>query len=158
MFGVVLGGLSNLATRASRMMSGGEIPASTGKNVVSVGRMHPEMIRIESFSATSSFLVWVLPHQTGEAYSAALYTSASAPVRSVEVYAPQLEPARQRRRPFLAFALLWRFSDVFCMSGICRESHQGKPGCCSVNEHRSQLHQAVDVCPCYLGGMLSSWS
>ena len=111
-----------------------------------VGRMHPEMIRIESFSATSSFLVWVLRHQTGEAYSAALYTSASAPVRSVEVYAPQLEPARQRRRPFLAFTLLWRLSYVFCMSGICRESHQGKPGrYCSVKEHRSQLHQAVDV-------------
>ena len=38
------------------------------------------------------------------------------------------------------------------MSGTCRESHQGKPGCyCSVKEHRSQLHQAVDVCPCYFG-------
>ena len=46
------------ATRASRLMSGGVNPAITGKNVVSVGRMHPVMIRIESFSATSSFLVW----------------------------------------------------------------------------------------------------
>ena len=62
----------SFATCASRMMLGGVIPASTGKNVVSVGRMHPEMISTESFSATSSFLVWVLRHQTGEAYSAAL--------------------------------------------------------------------------------------
>ena len=72
MFGVDLAVSVSLATRASRLMSGGVIPASTGKNVVSVGRMHPEMTRIESFSATSSFLVWVLRHQTGEAYSAAL--------------------------------------------------------------------------------------
>ena len=48
----------SFATRASRLMSGGVIPASTGRNVVSVGRMHPEVIRIVSFSATSSFLVW----------------------------------------------------------------------------------------------------
>ena len=40
------------ATRASRLLSGGVIPASTGMHVVSVGRMHPVMIRIESFSAT----------------------------------------------------------------------------------------------------------
>ena len=51
------------------------------------------------------------------------------------------------------------FRYVFCTSVTGRESHQGKPGCyCSVKEHRSQLHQAVDVCPCYLGGMFSSWS
>ena len=146
-----------LATHASRLMSGGVIPASTGRNVVSVGRMHPVIIRIVSFSATSSFLVWVLRHQAGDAYSAALYTWASALVRSVDVYAPQLEPARQRRRPFLAFTLLWRLSWCFCTSATGRESHQGRPGCyCSEEEHRSQvgLHRAVDVCPCYLGGML----
>ena len=62
----------SLATRASRLMSGGVIPARTGENVVTVVRMHPVMIRIESFRATSSFLVWVMRHQTGEAYSAAL--------------------------------------------------------------------------------------
>ncbi len=102
-----------LATHASRLMSGGVIPASTGRNVVSVGLMHPVIIRIVSFSATSSFLVWVLRHQAGDAYSAALYTRASGPVRSVDVYAPQLEPTRQRRRPFLAFTLLWRLSRCF---------------------------------------------
>ena len=46
MFGLFLAVSVSLATRASRLMSGGVIPASTGKNVVSVGRMHPEMIRI----------------------------------------------------------------------------------------------------------------
>ena len=98
----------SFATCSSCLMSGGMIPASTGKNMVSVGRMHPVIIRILSFSATSSFLVWVLRHQSGDAYSAALYTRASAPIRSVEVYAPQLEPARPQRRPFLAITLLWR--------------------------------------------------
>ena len=74
-------------------------------------------------------------------------------------YAPQLERARQRRRPFLAFNLLWRLSRCFCTSATGRESHQGRLGCyCSEEVHRSQLHRAVDVCPCYLGGMLSSWS
>ena len=144
---------------ASRLMSGGVIPASTGRNVVSVGRMHPVIIRIVSFSATSSFLVWVLRHQAGDAYSAALYTSASAPVRSIDVYAPQLEPTRQRRKPFLAFTLLWRLSRCFCTSATGRESHQGRPGCySSEEEHRSQVHRAVDVFACYLGGMLSSCS
>ena len=61
-----------LATRASCLMSRGVIPASTGRNVVSVGRMHPVIIRMVSFSATSNVLVWVLRHQTGGAYSAAL--------------------------------------------------------------------------------------
>ena len=102
------------ATRASRLMSGGVIPATTGRNVVSVGRMHPVIIRIVSYSATSSFLVLVLRHQAGDACSAALCTTrASAPVRSVEVYTPQLEPAIQRRRPFLAFTLLWRLPRWF---------------------------------------------
>ena len=148
------------ATRASRLMSGGVIPASTGRNVVFFGRMHPVIIRIVSFSATFSFLVWVLRHQAGDANSAARYTRASVPVRSVEVYAPQLEPARQRRRPFLAFTLLWRLSIwFFYASGTGRESHQGKPDCyCLEEEQRSQLHRAVDVCPCYLKGRLSSWS
>ena len=145
------------ATHASRLMSGGVIPAIIGRNVVSVGRIHPVIIRIVSFNATSSFLVWVLRRQAGGTYSAALYTRASAPVRSVDVYAPQ--PARQRRRPFMAFTLLWRLSRCFCTSETGRESHQGRPGCyCSEEEHRSQLHRAVDVCPCYVGGMLSSWS
>ena len=32
-------------TRSSRLMSGGVIPAGTGRNVVSVGCMHPLIIR-----------------------------------------------------------------------------------------------------------------
>ena len=51
------------------------------------------------------------------------------------------------------------FLDVFCTSRADRQSHKGKPGCCySEEEHCSQLHQAVYVYPCYLGGTLSSWS
>ena len=49
---VVLGGRRGLvifATLSSRMMSGGVIPASTDRTVVSVGRMHPVIIRIVSF-------------------------------------------------------------------------------------------------------------
>ena len=113
-----------------------------------------------SFSATSSFLVWVLRHQAGDAYSAALYTRASAPVRSVDVYAP---PAGARQTagetvPGVHFTQE-AFDVFFYTSATGRESHQGRPGCySSEEEHRSQVHRAVDVCPCYLGGMLSSWS
>ena len=85
MISVVLGGPSYFVTRASCLMSGGAIPASICRNVVSVGLMHPVIIRIVSFSTMSSFVVWVLRHQPGDAYSAALYTRASAPVRRVEV-------------------------------------------------------------------------
>ena len=103
MIRVVLGGRSySRHTCLTPDVGWRESPASTGRNVVSVGLMHPVIIRIVSFSATSSFLVWVLRHQAGDTYSAALYTRASAPVRSVDVYAPRLEPAKQRRRPFLA--------------------------------------------------------
>ena len=48
------------ATCDSRRMSGGTIPARTGRNVVSVGRIQPVMIRIESYRPTSSFPVWAL--------------------------------------------------------------------------------------------------
>ena len=147
MIKVVLGGRSYFRhTFFTPDVLSGVIPASTGRNVVSVGRMHPVIIRIVSFSAAPSFLVWALRHKAGDANSAALYTRASASVRSVEVHAPQLEPARERRKPLLTFTLLWRFSRCFCTSMTGRELYP------------SQLHRAVDVCPCYLGGMLSSSS
>ena len=50
----------------------GGMPESTGKSSLHVGFRHPEMMRIASFNATSSFLVWVLWHQAGAAYSTAL--------------------------------------------------------------------------------------
>ena len=49
MIRVVLGGRSYF--RHTCLMPGGAIPASTGRNVVSVGRMHPVIIRLVSFSA-----------------------------------------------------------------------------------------------------------
>ena len=45
MITVVLDVVVIFATRASRLMPGGVIPASTGRNVVSVGCMHPVIIR-----------------------------------------------------------------------------------------------------------------
>ena len=63
MIRVVLGGRSY--SRHTCLTPDVGIPASTGRNVVSVGIMHPVIIRIVSFSATSSFLVWVLRHQAG---------------------------------------------------------------------------------------------
>ena len=88
-----------------------------------------------------------------------MYTRASAPVRSVDVYAPQLEPARQRRRPFLAFILLWRLSRCFLYVSdrsrvIPRQTWlllfgRGAPF--------TSTSSCRCVCPCYLGGMLSSW-
>ena len=40
----------SFATRASRLMSGGVIPVSSGKNVVSVGRMHPVQLLSVDFA------------------------------------------------------------------------------------------------------------
>jgi len=50
----------------------GGMPESTGKCSLRVGFRHPEMMRNVSLNATSRFLVWVLRHQAGAAYSAAL--------------------------------------------------------------------------------------
>ena len=45
------------------------MPARTGRHVVSVGRIQPVTIRIESFRLTSSFPAWALRDHTGDAYS-----------------------------------------------------------------------------------------
>ena len=88
-----------LATHASRLMSGGVIPASTGRNVVSVGLMHPVKIRIVSFSAMSSFLVWVLRHQAGDAYSAGASQTAEETVPGVHFTLEAFEVFFVRQRP-----------------------------------------------------------
>ena len=149
----------SFATRASRLMSGGVIPASTGRNVVSVGRMHPVVIRIVSFSATSSFLVWYCGTKL------AMHTQRHCTQGLAHPSAASMCTFPSWSQPDSGGDRSWRslctgsFRDVFCMSGTGRESHQGKPGCyCSEEENRSQIHRAVDVCPCYLGGLLSLWS
>jgi len=48
------------------------MPVSTGKSSLRVGFRHPEMMPNVSFNAIFRFLVWVLRHQAGAAYSAAL--------------------------------------------------------------------------------------
>ena len=60
------------------------------------------MIRMVLFRTTSNFLVCLLRHHAGAEYSAALYTTAKALVRSIEVFAPQEVPARYLSRLFLA--------------------------------------------------------
>ena len=72
----------------------GGMPVSTGKRSLRVGFRHPEMMRNVSFNATPSCLVWVLRHQAGAAYSAALQTRASAEVRRTEAWSPVLSQPR----------------------------------------------------------------
>ena len=55
-------------------VAGAAMPESTGRNSVGVGLRQPMMILRVSLSAVSTFFVCVLRHQTGEAYSAVLYT------------------------------------------------------------------------------------
>jgi len=63
---------ASLKVECSLRRWAGGIPVSTGKSSLRVGFRHPEMMRIVSFNAASSFLVWVLRQQVGAAYSAAL--------------------------------------------------------------------------------------
>ena len=60
------------------------------------------MMRIVSLRATSNFLVCLLRHQAGTAYSDALYATAKALMRSVDVLAPHEVPAKHLIRLFLA--------------------------------------------------------
>lgn len=65
----------------------------TGSHCVGVDFTVPEIILIEWLSWTSILLQCELFIQTGQAYSAAEYTRARVDVLSVEVDAPQDEPA-----------------------------------------------------------------
>ena len=60
------------------------------------------MIHMVSLRATSNFLVWLLRHQAGAAYSAALYATAKVLMWSVDVFASHEVPAKHLIRPFLA--------------------------------------------------------
>ena len=88
----------------------GAMPVSVGSNAVGVGSKQPVTIRMLLFNAISKLLVCTLQHHAGAAYSAALYTMASAAVRSVLALSPQLVLARQRMKLFLASILLRRAS------------------------------------------------
>ena len=50
----LLAAVVNLAINAICLISGGVIPASKGRNIVSVGLIHPVTIRNVSFSTQSS--------------------------------------------------------------------------------------------------------
>ena len=50
-----LAAVVNLTIRATRLISGGIILVSTGRNIVSVGLIHPVTIHKVSFSTQSSW-------------------------------------------------------------------------------------------------------
>ena len=97
--------LTNLEVSSTLRRLGGGIPANTGRHSVGVGWRHPVMMRIVSLRATSNFLVCLLRHQAGTAYSAALYATAKALMQSVDVLAPHEVPAKHLIRLFLAETL-----------------------------------------------------
>ena len=103
--------LTNLEVSSSLRRLGGGIFASTGRHLVGVGWRHPVMIPMVSLRATSNFLVCLLGHQAGAAYSAALYAAAKALMRSVNVFAPHELPAKHLIRLFLAETLERRPSE-----------------------------------------------
>ena len=102
--------LTNLEVSSTLRRLGGGIPASTGRHLVGVGWRHPVMIRMVSFRATSNFLVCLLCHQVGTARSAALYATAKALMRSVDVFAHHEVPTKHLIRLFLAETLKGRHS------------------------------------------------
>ena len=143
-----------IATRASRLMSGGMIPASTGRNVVSVGRMHPVIISIVSFSC----LVWCCGTRL------VMHTQRHCRQGQAHPSAASRGMLPSWSQPDSGGDILCRclcsgdFLDVLCTSGTGRKSHQGKPSWhCSEEEYRSQLHLTVDVFRCCLCDMLSLW-
>ena len=71
------------------------------------------MIRMVPLRTTSNFLVCLLWHQTGAAYSAALYATAKALMRSVDVFPPHEVPAKHQINLFLAETLERRPSRCF---------------------------------------------
>ena len=97
--------LTNLEMSFTLRRLGGGIPASTGRHSVGMGWRHPVMIRMVSLRVTSNFLVCLLRDQAGATYSAALYATAKALMRSVDVFAPHKVRAKHLIRLFLAEAL-----------------------------------------------------
>ena len=69
-----------------------------GRRLTGVVRRDPETVRMELFSASSSFFVGELLHQTGAQYSAAEKNRVRVEMQSVFVVAPQVVLARRRIR------------------------------------------------------------
>ena len=94
----------------------------------------PVTILMVSLRVMSSLLACALRLHAGEAYSAALYTRARAPVLKVEGLAPHDEPASRRRRLFLEDTLA-RSESRCCLYVSCLSSfaprYVGVGLCCS---------------------------
>ena len=97
------------------------MPDNTGRNSVGVSFRQPVTILMVSLRVMSSFLACALRLHAGEAYSAALYTRARAPVLKVEGLAPHDEPASRRRRLFLEDTLA-RSESRCCLYVSCLSS------------------------------------
>ena len=113
--------LTSLCVWFSLRRAAGAMPDNTGKNSVGVGFRQPVTILMVSLRVMSSFLACALRLHTGEAYSAALYTRARAPVLKVEGLAPHDEPASRRRRLFLEDTLA-RSESRCCLYVSCLSS------------------------------------
>ena len=103
-----------------------ESSQSTGRNSVGLGLRQPVMILRVSLSAVSSFFVCVLRHQTGEAYSAVLYTRARAPVRRVMGLAPRLNLLDGAEGCFWMTLLCKGTRGVVCRLAACLVSPPGR--------------------------------
>ena len=74
------------------------------------------MMRMLSLMETSNFLVCLIRHRAGAAYSAALYATAKVLMRSADVFAPHEVPAKHLIRLFLSETLERRPSKVLPIS------------------------------------------
>ena len=74
----VMAYMASLCTDSSLRNLAGAMPASVSNNNVGVGNKQPVTIRVLLFRVISNLLVCLLWHHAGAAYSAALYTIASA--------------------------------------------------------------------------------
>ena len=80
--------------RSRRHSAAGAMPERTGRWLTGVARRDPETVRKELVSATSSFFLCGLLHQTGAQYSAAEKTRAWVKMRKIFVAAPKVVLAR----------------------------------------------------------------
>ena len=107
-------------TAASWRSAAGAMPDRIGRWLTGVARRDPETVRKELFSATPSFFVCGLLHQTGTQYSAAEKTRAWVEMRRVFVAAPQVVLARRRIRETRDVV----FADIF--SRCCWKARAGR--------------------------------
>jgi len=102
----------------------GVMPDSTVRNSIGVGFRQPVTILKVSLRVMLSFLACRLWYHAGEAYTAALYTRARAPVPKFEELDPHVEPTSRCRRLFLEDTLARSYSSCYlyvpCLSSFTK--------------------------------------